>query len=80
MALMRCVSSFAATVKGRPHVVNVGQLIEDTDPLYVGRERHFETASATAGNPPRVEQATAAPGERRTTSRPRKTKGGETDA
>lgn len=77
MALKRCKTSFAATVGKRPQVVKVGQIVEDTDPMYVGRERYFEDVSATVSSvskpaAPRVEQATSAPGETRRVNRPRK--------
>lgn len=77
MALKRCISSFAAVVNGRPHVINVGDLVDDGNELYKGRERLFENASPTAGAPkagPTVEQATAAPGDKRRTSKPREVK------
>lgn len=71
MALKRCKAAFAADVKGRPYVVKVGDLVDESDPLYKGRELNFEDVTATAGKPA-VEQATAAPNERRRVGRPPK--------
>ena len=45
-----------------------GQLVNEADPVVHGREHLFED---TATPPPIVEQATAAPGERRNVRRPR---------
>lgn len=71
MAILRCISPFTYWVNGAPRTYTAGQLIEDTDPGYAGREAHFETVethvSARAG---RVEQATAEPGEKRTRRQP----------
>ncbi|MER7212459.1 hypothetical protein ACFYY8_33615 [Streptosporangium sp. NPDC001559] len=67
--IKRSTSSFAAVVDGVPRVVPVGHLVEDGDPLLVGREHLFEPVEThLARREPAVEQATAAPGERRSIS------------
>ena len=72
MAIRRCTTSFSAFVDGAPRVINEGALVEDGDPILAGREHLFETVEAhvsgRAGGP--VEQATAAPGEKRTRRKP----------
>lgn len=82
MALKRCKTSFAVTLGGRPTVVQTGQLVDDSDPLYKGREELFEDVTATVSSEPKrveskVEQATAAPGEKRRVGRPAKSQGAE---
>ena len=49
-------------------VVVAGDLVDDNDPIVKGREALFEPAEA-AVKPSSVEQATAAPGERRSAVR-----------
>jgi hypothetical protein len=63
-AVFRARSSFVATVAGRTVTVAAGQLVQEGDPLLTGRGALFDPVSDY------VEQATAAPGEKRTTSRP----------
>lgn len=71
MAIMRVREPFVAVVGGVPRAYTAGQLIEDTDPVFKGRERLFEdVASGVRG----VEQATAAPGEKRNVRRPRQSR------
>lgn len=63
--VFRARTGFAATVNGRAVRVSRGQLVQDGDPLLVGRTHLFDLVSDV------VEQATAAPGEQRSTpSRP----------
>lgn len=56
----------AAFVTGDGRVVSVGEVVADDDPIMVGREHLFDSAPSNADG---VEQATAAPGERRTRRR-----------
>ncbi|CAL9302782.1 MULTISPECIES: hypothetical protein [Streptomyces] len=63
---LRCKKSFAAYANGTPRVVKTGQLVSDDDPIVTGREANFESVDDhLAGRRPRVEQATADPGEPR---------------
>jgi hypothetical protein len=79
MAILRCTEAFATTQNGVPVVCNPGQLVESTDPLVKGHEQWFEPVEVTVARatpPAPVEQATAAPGEKRSTPRaPAKSKG-----
>jgi hypothetical protein len=55
---------------GVPFVVNVGQTIREGHPILKGREIYVEElARADFDTEPVVEQATAAPGEKRRTKR-----------
>lgn len=70
MALLRVKASFAVGWR----VVPRGALVDAADPIVKGRESLFEpvvatysTVPASAPVEPVVEQATAAPGEKRTT-------------
>lgn len=75
MAIMRVREPFVAVVAGVPRAYTAGQLIDDADPVFKGRERLFEDVAASVRN---VEQATAAPGEKRSVRRPaRKSSKGE---
>lgn len=69
MAIKRCKSPFSIWKNGVPRVITGGQLIEDTDPVYKGHEHLFEDVetfvSEKAERAAVVEQATAAPGEKR---------------
>ena len=67
MAIKRVREPFVAVVGGVPRAYPAGQLIDDTDPVFKGRERLFEDVEAGVR---RVEQATAAPGEKRSVRRP----------
>lgn len=68
---LRCTKSFSAYVDGSPRVVRAGQLVEDDDPIVKGREASFESVDAhLAARRPRVEQATADPGEQRNLTTP----------
>lgn len=75
MAIKRCVAAFAASVDGVPRMYTVGMLVDASDPAVKGREALFEDvethmADKAARQAPRVEQATAEPGERRSIARP----------
>ncbi|MGW6295165.1 hypothetical protein [Streptomyces sp. NPDC055058] len=68
MAIKRCKSSFAASVRGVPRVMKTGQLVNDNDPIIKGREHLFEDVESAVRDVP-VEDASAAPGRRRTLTR-----------
>lgn len=73
MTIKRCTSAFAASVDGAPRMYTVGQLVDAADPVIKGREALFEDvethmAGKAARQAPRVEQATAEPGEKRSVS------------
>lgn len=73
MAIKRCVAAFAASMDGVPRMYTVGLLVDDKDPIIKGREHLFEdvethVAEKAARQAPRVEQATAGPGEKRSVS------------
>jgi len=71
MAIKRATASFAVVVNGVPQVIPVGYLVEDGHPLLKGRGHLFEDADThVARRNERVEQATAAPGEKRAVPRP----------
>ena len=73
MAIKRCKASFAVSVNGVPRMVTAGQLVEASDPVIKGREHLFEDAETyVSDRAPKVEQATAEPGERRSVLPPRK--------
>ncbi len=66
MTILRCKEPFAADIDGVPRVITAGQLVDSTDAVVKGRERFFEPVDAHMARRAReVEQATAAPGERR---------------
>lgn len=62
-----CNQSFATNENGRPRVVRKGTAIAAADPVVKGREHLFDTAEDAVRGP--VEQATAAPGEKRTAAK-----------
>ena len=66
MSQLRCVVPFATATR----VVPNGALVDSDDPIVKGREHLFRPVPAK-GAAPVVEQATAAPGEQRSTT-PRK--------
>lgn len=68
MAIKRCKSSFATSVRGVPRVMKTGQLVTDDDPVLKGREHLFEDVEAAVRDVP-VEDASAAPGRRRSLTR-----------
>ena len=63
MSELRARESFFAFVKGISRQIRAGELVKNNDPVVKGRESLFESP---------VEQATAAPGEKRTVARPKK--------
>lgn len=66
MEILRCKEPFAADIDGVPRVITAGQLLDSSDPVIKGRERFFEAVDAHMARRSReVEQATAAPGEKR---------------
>ena len=69
MAIKRCKSPFSVWTNGVPRVITGGQLIEDTDPVYKSHAHLFEDVetfvSEQSERAAPVEQATAAPGEKR---------------
>lgn len=67
---LRSKKSFATYGPGGPRVVKAGQLVADDDPIVKGRESAFESVDAHLARRPKVEQATADPGEPRTLSLP----------
>lgn len=69
----RCTAPFAVMVNGVPRVITGGQIVADDDPAVKGHETSFEDVGVAAARSSRaVEQATAAPGEKRSVGRPRK--------
>jgi len=67
MGVLRCTEAFAFSDKGVERVVRPGDLVDQNDPLVKGREQWFETVEANVHRMTdrTVEQATAAPGEKR---------------
>jgi hypothetical protein len=64
--IKRAIQPFTAYIDGMPRVVRAGDLVEDTDPVMTGRTHLFETVEEhVSQRQPRVESATAAPGEQR---------------
>ncbi|SDN17891.1 hypothetical protein [Streptomyces wuyuanensis] len=71
MAIKRCRAAFAVSVNGVPRMVTVGQLVDASDPVIKGREALFEDVDTyVSERAPKVEQATADPGEKRSVGRP----------
>lgn len=70
MAIKRCKASFAASVGGLPRVMRTGTLVSEDDPIIKGREHLFEDAETHVQERARVEDTSAAPGRRRSLSRP----------
>lgn len=79
MTIHRCKSPFSTRINGVPRVVTGGELVDDSDPVFKGREAHFEAvetyvdrlADKRVSNVT-VEQATAEPGELRQVSKPKR--------
>ena len=76
MAVLRCTEAFAYSgPQGVPQVCTPGMLVDDKDPAVKGHEHWFEPVEVTAarvtnsGSAALVEQATAEPGEKRSTKR-----------
>lgn len=73
MAILRVKDAFAVDQGGFHRVLRPGDILEDTDPVVKGREAFFEPVEAQAVRERRrVETASAAPGEKRTRTVPRK--------
>lgn len=72
----RVKESYSYDHVGVPTTVRAGTLLGDEDPRAVGREQYLEraedAATRTAETRTAVETATAAPGEHRTRSAPRR--------
>jgi hypothetical protein len=75
----RCKSPFSTRVKGMPRVVAAGELVDDSDPVFKGREHLFESVDVYVERVDKkrvsnvtVESATANPGEVRQVTKPRK--------
>ncbi|ASU81509.1 hypothetical protein CDO52_00755 [Nocardiopsis gilva YIM 90087] len=67
--IYRCKEAFATQVAGVKRVVPAGELVEDTDPVFKGRERLFEpVGDYVSRRGSGVERATAEPGEKRVVS------------
>lgn len=66
MATVRCIEAFAHFVQGYPDVARPGDLFNSNDPIVkVGGADRFEAVEVTVARTSGVEQATAAPGEKR---------------
>ncbi len=72
--ILRAREAFSYTDnRGIPRIVRPGDLVDDADPGVKGREHLFEPVEVAAARATAVvEQATAAPGEKRTVSARRK--------
>lgn len=73
MAILRCISPFAARHDNAPRVVGLGELVDAGDPIVKGREHLFEPVETFMSRRSTVEEATAAPGSVRTVSTKRTT-------
>lgn len=67
MALVRSKRAFA--ILGNPVVWPAGRIVDASDPIATKYPQHFEPVESAAYVSPVVEQATAAPGEKRTTAK-----------
>lgn len=68
--LYAAVESFVTHINGEPYQVSAGDLFDSNDPILKGREELFKPSGTNhiRRSPmwrPEVEQATAAPGEKR---------------
>lgn len=71
MAIKRCIAPFATFADGVPRVVAGGALLDADDPAVKNNPAAFEDVeTAVERTAPKVEQATAAPGEKRTRRSP----------
>lgn len=68
MATLRVKEPFAIDVDGAPRVFTAGQLVDSTHPAVKGREHLFESLDVYMDRA-KPEQATAAPGEKRSLSK-----------
>lgn len=74
--ILRCKEAFSFDLDGVPQTVTVGALFDSADPVVQGRDRLFEPVDAfVERRHPVVEQATAAPGEKRSAAPLRKPSG-----
>lgn len=76
--ILRVTKAFSVLSDPNCHVYTPGELVDSNHPHVKGREGHFETVEAhvsarTAG----VEQATAAPGEKRSIAKKTASKAGD---
>lgn len=65
MAYLRCIAAFVDFRGGAVEMYNPGRLVDDKDSVIKGRESYFELVEVAAARHGGVEQATAAPGEKR---------------
>jgi hypothetical protein len=75
MAIVRAREPFAYTdATGVPRIVSPGQLFDSADPCVVSRSHLFEAVEVAAARnaSTAIETATAAPGESRSVTRPRR--------
>ena len=70
MGTVRCIEAFAHFVQGYPDVARPGDLFDEKNPIVkVGGANRFEPVEVTVARTSGVEQATAAPGEKRSRTR-----------
>lgn len=76
MSTLRVKNAFAVQDRdGAVHAYPPGRLVDSDDPIVTGRELHFEAVEVVAARMSGgVEAASAAPGEQRTRTTPRKRK------
>lgn len=75
MSIFRVKAPFAVDQGGIQRVLRAGDLVDDADPAFKGREAFFEPVEVeVARAASRIEQASAAPGEKRNVSRRRAAK------
>ena len=72
MAYLRCIAAFVDFRDGAVELYNPGRLVDGANPVVKGRESYFEPVEVAAARHAGVEQATAAPGEKRSVGRPAK--------
>lgn len=63
--ILRVTKAFSVLSDPNGHVYTPGELVDSDHPHVKGRESHFETVEAHVSARSGVEQATAAPGEKR---------------
>lgn len=68
--ILRVTKAFSVLSDPNGHVYTPGELVDASHPHVKGRESHFETVEAhVSARTSGVEQATAAPGERRSVTK-----------
>jgi hypothetical protein len=68
--ILRVTKAFSVLSDPNGHVYTPGELVDSNHPHVKGREGHFETVEAhVSARSVGVEQATAAPGERRSVAK-----------